>query len=249
MNIVRSVLTWVAGLVILVVFFPVTFLIWLAALPFDNNRKVIHRILLFQSAILAHSVPVLKVHVEGKEKAKKNSTYVIISNHQSILDILIINCLGYSFKWVSKIENTRVPFLGWYLRMADYLVVDRNDSDSKATMIARAYTHLKNNTSIMIFPEGTRSVNGTVGFFKRGAFQLAVETGVQILPVIIDGTGDLLPRHKLIFNGRHNVYLRVLDPVDVNSLGTENPDELAVKFREIITSGLSDIRIKNGAQS
>lgn len=226
----------------MVILFPVTFVVWLLVLPFDRKRSVIHWLLVRQSILISHLLPVWRLKISGREKASKEATYVIISNHQSLIDILLINNLGLRFKWVSKIENTRVPFLGWYLRMADYLVVDRSDDDSKAEMLARAYAHLKSGTSIMIFPEGTRTGGLQSGFFKRGAFELAIRTQVPILPVIIDGTGGILPKHGLVIRNKSDVVMHVLDPVFPGSFGTVIPEELAAKFRELINAELTKIR-------
>lgn len=242
MRIIRSILAWFTGIFILVVFFPVTFIIWLAVLPFDPERRTIHCILMWQSTIAIYLMPVWKVHLSEREKGLKDKVYVIISNHQSILDILIINCLRYRFKWISKIENTKVPFLGWYLRMADYVTVDRGNDESKAYMLARSYQFLKRGISLMIFPEGTRSLDGHPGFFKRGAFQLAIEAKVPILPIVIDGTGSILAKHSLIFRGENRIFLKVLDPVPPEEFGTDNPDQLALKFSQLINSELSKLR-------
>ena len=244
MRIIRSILAWVTGIFILVVFFPVTFIIWLVVLPFDPERRTIHCILMWQSTLAIYLMPVWKVHISGKEKGLKDQVCVIISNHQSILDILIINCLRYRFKWVSKIENTRVPILGWYLRMAGYITVDRGNDESKAEMLARSYQSLKKGVSLMIFPEGTRSLDGDPGFFKRGAFQLAIEAKVPILPVVIDGTGSILAKHSFVFRNENKIFLRVLDPVLPEDFGTENPDELSIRFSELIKSELKKIRSK-----
>ena len=113
---------------------------------------------MYQSLVISFLIPIWTIHIEGREKALKGATYVIISNHQSILDILLINCLRYKFKWISKIENFNVPVIGWYLRMADYITVDRGNEESKAEMLERSFTCLKRGISIMIFPEGTRSL-------------------------------------------------------------------------------------------
>jgi 1-acyl-sn-glycerol-3-phosphate acyltransferase len=244
MQIIRSVLAWFTGIFILVVFFPLTLIIWLGVLPFDPERRIIHRILMWQSTLAIYLMPVWKVHISGREKGLKDQVYVIISNHQSILDILIINCLRYRFKWISKIENTKVPFLGWYLRMADYVTVDRGNEESKAEMLARSYRFLKKGVSLMIFPEGTRSLDGQPGFFKRGAFQLAIEAKVPILPIVIDGTGSILAKHSFIFKSKNSIFLKVLDPVLPGSFGTDNPDILSLKFSKLITSELSNLRSK-----
>jgi 1-acyl-sn-glycerol-3-phosphate acyltransferase len=226
----------------MVILFPLSFLIWLIVLPFDKNKVVIHRILVYQSLILTRIMPIWSIRVTGSEKATKASTYVLISNHQSILDILFINSLRYNYKWISKIENIKVPVLGWYLRMADYITVNRGDEESKVEMLEKSLSCLKRGTSIMLFPEGTRSKDREIAFFKRGAFQLAIQAGVPILPIVIDGTGGILPKHGLIFGSKHQVRIRVYDPVMPETFNTTNPDELALRFSKMMGDWLKELR-------
>jgi 1-acyl-sn-glycerol-3-phosphate acyltransferase len=226
----------------MVIFFPLTFIIWLLVLPFDRDRVVIHWLLTHQSLILTRLLPIWKIKTKGREKAVNGTTYVIISNHQSILDILFINSLLYNFKWISKIENVNLPFLGWYLKMAGYITVDRGNEESKAEMMEKSAACLKKNISIMLFPEGTRSPDKKIGFFKRGAFQLAIQADVPILPVLIDGTGDILPKHGLVFGSGHRISIRVLEPVYPASFNTDNPDELSGKFNSMMTLELKKLR-------
>jgi len=242
MDVLKSIFIWLTGVIIIVVFFPITFLVWIFALPFDKNRKVIHRLLNRQSKILVGVTTIWKVIIEGKENASGDVPYVIISNHQSILDILFINCLGYDLKWVSKIENMKVPFVGWYLRMADYIIINRGDPDSKEQMMEKSMLSLSRGTSVMMFPEGTRSVNGDIGFFKRGAFQMAINAGVPILPIVLDGSGGTLPKHGLVFTTGHRVKLKVFEPVNPDSFGTTDPDVLSVKFSNFMIRALNEMR-------
>jgi 1-acyl-sn-glycerol-3-phosphate acyltransferase len=242
MDILKSLIVWITGICFMVILFPLTFIIWLLVLPFDKERIVIHWLLIYQSFILTRIIFIWKIRSEGREKAVKGTTYVIISNHQSILDILFIDSLRYRFKWISKIENTNVPFLGWYLSMADYLTVDRGDEVSKSLMLEKAFRCLERGTSIMIFPEGTRSVDKEIGFFKRGAFQLALQADVPILPILIDGTGGILPKHGLIFKSGQQISIKVLDPVLPTAFSTDNPDILAMKLSSIMKSELIKLR-------
>lgn len=198
--------------------------------------------ILMQSRLLVFLIPFWKLDLRGREKLPDSGTCVIISNHQSLIDILMLNCLCYRFKWISKIENTHVPVLGWYLRMAGYITVDRNDDESKAEMLARSYRCLKDGTSIMIFPEGTRSTDNEPGYFKRGAFQLAIETGVPIIPVVLDGTGNILPKHGLLLKGYHKVKIRVLEPVSPGDFETKDPEELAEIFRRKFVAAIKEMR-------
>ena len=226
----------------IIIFLPVTCLVWLLVLPFDQERKIMHWMLVYQGYLISKILPIWKISIEGREKADRKSTYVIISNHQSILDILIINCLRYRFKWISKIEVMKRPVLGWYLKMAKYITVDRGNKESKEEMIEQSFNLLRRGTSIMMFPEGTRSVNGEIGFFKRGAFQLAIRASLPILPVLIDGTGKVLPKHGLIFGTGYRIKMKVFDPVPPGSFNTDDPDALALKFRTFMTRALNELR-------
>lgn len=250
MEVIKSLIVWIIVILYMTVTFPLTFLIWLIVFPFDRKRSVMHWMLIYEGTILIKLIPIWKITIEGRNKAKRKRTYVIISNHQSIIDIVIINSLLYRFKWISKIENMKVPFIGWYLRMADYITVERGDSGSKEKMMERSFECLRSGTSIMFFPEGTRSTNGEIGFFKRGAFQLAIGTQKPILPVVIDGTGGILPKHGLVFSSGHNIKIRVFDPVEPQSFGTDDPDILAAKFNIFMIEGLKKLRAegsKDGA--
>ncbi|MBK8884069.1 MAG: 1-acyl-sn-glycerol-3-phosphate acyltransferase [Bacteroidales bacterium] len=242
MDIFKSIIVWFTALCYTGILFPLTFVIWLLALPFDRQRFVTHWFLVYQAFVLTALIPIWKVRVDGREKAERGTTYVIIANHQSILDILMINRLRYRFKWISKIENTSVPVLGWYLRMAGYITVDRGNEESKAKMLEQSYNCLKQGISIMIFPEGTRSVNGEIGFYKRGAFQLAIQAGIPILPVIIDGTAGILPKHGLKFRSGYQVNIKVLDPVYPAEFVSENPDLLAIEMNRIMRSDLNKLK-------
>jgi 1-acyl-sn-glycerol-3-phosphate acyltransferase len=242
MDVLKSIIVWLTGICYMVITFPLTLIIWLLVLPFDKERSVIHWFLMYQSLFLSWLIPIWTISIEGREKALGETTYVIISNHQSMLDILLLNCLRYRFKWISKIENRNVPVIGWYLKMADYIIVDRGDEESKAEMLERSYSCLKKGISIMIFPEGTRSLNNEIGFFKRGAFQLALQSQVPILPVLIDGTGGILPKHGLIFGSGHKIRIRVLDPIHPDAFTTDIPENLALKVTSIMKAGLNELR-------
>jgi 1-acyl-sn-glycerol-3-phosphate acyltransferase len=242
MDILKSIIVWLISICYIVVTFPLTLIIWLLTYPFDNERIVIHMFLMYQSRLLLILLPIWTIDIEGREKAVKGTTYVIISNHQSLLDILMMNSLRYKYKWISKIENFNVPVIGWYLKMARYITVDRGNEESKVEMLGKSYTCLRNKISIMIFPEGTRSADNEIGFFKRGAFQLAIQANTPILPVLIDGTGGILPKHGLIFGSGHRIRIRVLDQVNPEDFGTDDPDLLALHFGMLMKSALKELR-------
>jgi 1-acyl-sn-glycerol-3-phosphate acyltransferase len=242
MDTLKSLLVWIFILAYTIILFPVSFAIWLLLYPFDNERTVFHWWLVIQGCLLTKLVPIWKTSIEGREKAVAGTPYIIISNHQSILDILIMNCLQYRFRWISKIENYKVPVLGWYLRMAKYIVVDRGNKESKAVMMEKSAECLRKGISIMMFPEGTRSSDREIAPFKLGAFQLALMTDKSILPVIVDGTGGILPKHGIIFSRGNFLNIKVLDPVHPGSFGTADAEELALKFHTLMAGELKKIR-------
>jgi len=242
MEIFKSLFVWIFSLTYTIILFPVSFIIWLLLYPFDQERVIIHWWLVIQGCLLTKLIPIWKTNVEGREKALVRTPYIIISNHQSILDILIMNCLLYRFRWISKIENYKVPVLGWYLRMAKYIVIDRGNEESKTGMMEKSAECLRKGISIMMFPEGTRSPDGEIAPFKLGAFQLALMTDKSILPVIVDGTGGVLPKHGLLFSRGNILKIKVLDPVHPGSFGTGDPEELASKFRNLMVAELKKMR-------
>ncbi len=126
--------------------------------------------------------------------------------------------------------------------MARYIAVERGNKESKYKMLEKAAWSLRQGISIMMFPEGTRSTDQQIGPFKLGAFQLALMTARPIQPVLIDGTGGILPKHEMIFRNRKLLRLRVLDPVFPGSFGTDDPEILAEKFRNLMIDELNKMR-------
>jgi 1-acyl-sn-glycerol-3-phosphate acyltransferase len=176
--------------------------------------------------------------MEGRDKIRRGQSYVIISNHQSVLDIILLNNLMFDFRWISKAENFKVPVLGASMRMADYIRIERGNKESVLKMMEEAMVSLNKGISIMMFPEGTRSKTTKILPFKTGAFQLAMKADLPILPVVVDGTGRVLPKNGHTFSSGHRLRVKVLDPVFPGTFGTGDAEELAQKFREIIAAEL-----------
>lgn len=242
MNRIRSAFTWIWGIGFIVLMFPVTCLIWFSAYPFDIDRKLVHRFLRFQGWFLTHTIPLWSFKIEGEEKIIRNQSYVIISNHQSILDILLLDNISGDYRWISKAENFRVPVLGLSMRMANYISIERGNKESAVRMFDEARKSLERNISIMMFPEGTRSKTDALLPFKTGAFQLAMRTDKPILPVVVDGTGAVLPKHGYTFSSGHKLRVRIMDPVFPGAFGTGDAEELARHFRKLISDELKKMR-------
>ena len=225
-----------------ILLFPFTLSIWLISLPFDREHLIVHWWLTFQGVVLCRCNLLWKIKTEGREIYKKGETYIIISNHQSILDILLITSLRFKLRWISKIENFKIPVLNWSMKMAGYIPIDRGNPDSKINMMEESLSSLKKGISIMMFPEGTRSKDDEIAAFKKGAFEMAIESGKPLLPIIIEGTGKVLPKKGIIFSGGYLLNIKILDPVYPTAFDTSDPEQLASKIRDLMVKKLAELR-------
>jgi 1-acyl-sn-glycerol-3-phosphate acyltransferase len=213
-----------------------------ATAPFDRRRAILH---MYTSAWAYHYIklmPQWTTSFSGVEHIRKDRTYVLVANHQSLGDILLLFGLFRHFKWVSKAEIFKVPFIGWNMRMNDYVHLVRGDAASIEKMLDACRRHLREGSSVMLFPEGTRSVDGEVKPFKRGAFTLAKELGLEIVPIVVDGTHDALPKHGLVFrqNGTLHMRVKVLPPVSPDA--ADSVQALSDLVREQIVRELAAMR-------
>lgn len=210
---IASLAFWAFLVLSSILLFPVALLIWAVTAPFDRRRMLLHRFTCFWAALYTWFNPAWRVHVEGRERIRRGVTYVMVANHQSLLDILVLFRLFAHFKWVSKIENFRVPVIGWNMSLNRYIKLKRGNARSIGVMMSECSRTLDEGSSIMMFPEGTRSPDGRLRTFKHGAFTLAQTNGCPILPIVIEGTANALPKRGFVLQGRHPIAIRVLDEI------------------------------------
>jgi 1-acyl-sn-glycerol-3-phosphate acyltransferase len=222
--------------------FPVAVLIWLVTAPFDRRLKLLHRFTCFWASLYTWLNPAWRVHIAGREKIDPAATYVMVANHQSLLDILVLFRLFAHFKWVSKIEIFRVPLIGWNMSMNRYVKLKRGDRSSVAQMMRACENALGQGSSIMMFPEGTRSHDGHLKSFKPGAFSLAQRMDVPLLPILIEGTGNALPKRGFVLQGRHEIRIRVLEAIPPQSFAGLSTEELTERVRDRFAAELGDTR-------
>ena len=213
MALAGSLLFWAFMLVTSVLLFPVALLIRGATSPFDRRLAILHLFSCFWASLYTWCNPLWSVRIDGKEHVDRHATYVMVCNHQSLVDILVLFRLFVHFKWVSKAENFRIPFVGWNMTLNRYIKIERGRLRGNLSMMRDAGVALDAGSSVMIFPEGTRSPGGSLGEFKGGAFELALRSGRPILPIVIDGTAAALPRKGFILRGKHAIRIRVLEPI------------------------------------
>ena len=235
---VLSLVFWVFLTVTSVLLYPVALLIWAVTLPFDRRKWLLHKFTCFWASLYSWLNPAWLVKIEGRERIRPREAYVMVANHLSLLDILLIFRLFSHFKWVSKIENFRVPFIGWNMSLNRYIKLKRGDRDSVTEMMRNCEKTLGEGNSIMMFPEGTRSPTGEMREFKPGAFEIALKTGRPVLPIAIQGTADALPKRGFVLRGRHPVRITILEEIPAESFENGSVEQLGAHAKQVIAKHL-----------
>ncbi len=178
------------------------------------------------------------VSVRGRHNINKAQSYVIVSNHLSHYDIFVLyGWLGIDFKWVMKKELRNLPALGAACDKMGHIYIDRSNRETAMASLEEAKKRIVNGTSILFFPEGTRSTSGKMGEFKKGAFVMALDLNLPILPVTIRNTDKILPpKTRDLFPGRAS--MEIHEPIDVSEYGRERLGELMSTARKVIQAGL-----------
>ena len=215
-------------------FFFVALGIWLLALCFDRRLVVLHMFTSFWASLYLWVVPAWQVTLSGRERVRRGVTYMIVSNHQSQLDILVAFRLFFPFKWVSKAAVFKLPFIGWNMVLNRYIKIKRGRKESIAQMMKACERTIAAGNSVYFFPEGTRSKTGIMKPFKHGAFKLAKKMRVPILPIVINGTKNALPKNSLNFHGHHSIHIKVLNEIPVAQFEHLPVGELAKRVRGVI---------------
>jgi len=214
---VASVLFYLFILFTSALLFPVAAVLKAATGPFDRRLTVLHRFTSWWASLYTRCNPFWRIEIAGALPA--GTTFVIVANHQSMIDILLLFRLRMHYKWVSKAENFLIPFIGWNMTLNRYVPIRRGTMQGTLRMMRECEAALREGNSLMIFPEGTRSPDGVVRRFKEGAFELANRTATPVLPLVIDGTAEALPKHGVVLRGRRTFRVRILDPVPHRSDG------------------------------
>jgi len=227
-----SILVWIFVVIIGAFMFPIAVIIWIVTFPFDKRLKLLHLFSSHWGSIYIWINPLWKTTIYNREKINPDRTYVMVCNHQSLLDILVLYRLFTHYKWVAKAELFRVPVLGWNMLINQYIKVNRASKKGHIHMMKQCEKTLENGSSIMIFPEGTRSIDGAIHSFKDGAFKLAKMSKVDILPIILNGTSNSLPKSGFIMKKSQNIKIQVLDPIPFGSFANLTTKEVTEKVRE-----------------
>jgi 1-acyl-sn-glycerol-3-phosphate acyltransferase len=181
------------------------------------------------------------VHADGLDRLERGRTYIFVANHQSIYDIpVLFATLPWQLRIIAKDSIGRFPFLGWHLRRSGHLLVDRRRPD-RAGILRKWKALVEKGLSLLIFPEGTRSEDGQVAPFKGGPFLLAVEAGLPIVPISVEGSRFVMKKGRLMTCPGH-VRLRVHDPVETAGLPVGEARALAERVGGLVAMQQSELR-------
>ena len=201
---------------------------------FWKNAEFVHKVQQFWSRSFFWLM-FLPVSVDGQEHIVPGQSYVFVANHQSMFDVwLVYGWLPVIFKWLMKAELRKVPFVGTGCKAAGHIFIDRRNTKAAMESLKEVEKQLVNGVCTVIFPEGTRSLNGEVGKFKRGAFQIAWDLGLPVIPLSLDGCYEVLPKGKP-FVYRAPVHMHIGEPIDLKQFS--DPNEAIEAVRNAVIAG------------
>jgi 1-acyl-sn-glycerol-3-phosphate acyltransferase len=240
---IRTVFVWsciVIATLVLGVFAFITY-------PFDRKGKVGHYYarLWGKVALLANRV---KVRMEGVEHLNGKGPYIFMSNHQGYYDIFaLLGHLPVQFKWLAKKELFSIPFFGWTMAAVGYISIDRGGTRNTVEAMNEAARKIRDGMSVVIFPEGSRSPDGSIQPFKKGGFTLAIKSKVPIVPIAISGSRDIMPKDKLTaISGE--VRIRMDHPIETENYSLKDRESLMKKVGATITKNFKMISQKQSEE-
>ena len=242
MGLIKSFFIWFFYVILLIILYPPAFIIWILTFLFDRKMWLLHQYSCFWASTYTWITPWWRVTIKGKEKIEPGKAYVLVSNHQSSVDIVLLYRLFVHFKWVAKKELFRVPIIGWNMTGNRYIALRRGKRTSIFRMMNDSIKNIKAGSSVLIFPEGTRSEDSNIKNFKEGAFKLAIDSQTPIIPIVLDGTGFALPKKGFEFQGKQHFRIHILDEIQVDSYSENDIKSLTKNVQAIMTKELEEIR-------
>lgn len=239
-----TLLYFIVILVVAVVLYVASFIALVVCYPFDKKRVVVHKISVWITDAL-FGLSGIKRRVIGMENIDPNASYVMVLNHNSMADIITIYNLPLVFKWVSKREVYRIPIVGRLLFAHGDIVINRASTKEAMNLVhTKGKEWLAKGASVSIFPEGTRSKDREIHNFKAGAFILAKDAGVPILPIVLDNT-DKMMRKGFFMNWSNKITIRILPPIPAEEVSKRDIKDVMAEVRTSMVDTLAEIRANN----
>ena len=236
---------WVSVVLIVLLGFPVVLAVFLVTAPFDPGRYQAGR--MFRRLGVVHTAvnPLWRFRLSGVYPRDPRHPYVAVSNHESYADIFLISHLPWEMKWLSKETIFRIPVMGWMMRMAGDIHLVRSKRGSGVKALEQCRDRLRKRVSVMIFPEGTRSRSGAMLPFRDGAFRVAIDMQLPILPIVVAGTSGMMAKGSFQFRPAH-ADCRVLPPVPTTGLTLVDLPALRERVRDLIATERRALAVERG---
>lgn len=213
----------------------IIFCLWGIAISFfDRDGSIVHRYCAVPWAKTILFICGVKLEIKGAENIDTGAPRIYMSNHQSYFDIFtLLAGLPVNFKFILKQELMKIPLLGMAMKKAGYISIDREDYKKAVVSMNIAADKIRNGASVLIFPEGTRSVDGAVGEFKKGGFHLALKSGCEIVPVAIVKSRDIVPKGSFKIN-KGTIYFNIGKAIPVKECSKREMNQLMEKVRDAV---------------
>ncbi len=235
----RSLWIWLASASCII---PWSFLVLLIRLFDRDPRRIVTARWFRRLGRLLGRINPWRIYVAGIEHYQAGQVYVVVSNHQSLMDIPLLAHLDIDAKWLAKSALFKVPFVGWMMSASGDILVERDDKRKAAKAFLRATRYLRQGVSLVFFAEGTRTIDGDLLPFNDGPFQLALREKIPVLPIILDGTGQALPRQSWLYGARRDLHVRILPPLSTADLDPKAIAALREAVRDRMAAELTKLR-------
>ncbi|MCK9571735.1 MAG: 1-acyl-sn-glycerol-3-phosphate acyltransferase [Candidatus Omnitrophica bacterium] len=236
MKTLLSIVIWLGSIILTILLFIVVFILNLLLWPFDKLKKATHAQCFWWSDAVSALNPYWNIQVSGLENINPKEVYVVIANHQSLADIVVLYKTRMQFKWVAKASLFNIPFMGWCLTLIKHIKLERGDFASIKRVYHQAALWLRNGMSVLFFPEGTRSQTDQMNEFQNGAFKLAIKEKKPVLPICINGTREAIPRGSWIFKDKAFVKVTVLPAISTEPFSSAD----FAKLRDLVRVKIDD---------
>jgi 1-acyl-sn-glycerol-3-phosphate acyltransferase len=229
---------WTSYVLIVILWTPLVLLFRLLTFPVDKQKRLVGRVFHSSAVVAGNLTPFWTFRIEGAGTIDPRKPYVFVANHSSFTDVFLVVRLPWEMKWLSKKSIFSIPLLGWQMRIAGDVPIVRGDRESAREAMGKMRRILEGGVSVILFPEGTRSPDGALGDFRDGAFRLAIEAGVPVVPLAISGAARSLPKRSRVFHPS-TATLSVLPPVQTAGLTVEDARALGARVRDQIAAALA----------
>ena len=238
---IYSLVAWITMAITSIIITPFFLLVWVLTFWWDRRRVAAHMMGTFWAWHYQSLIPFWKLRLEGRKKIPWKRPVVMVANHRSLVDILALYKIRRPFKWTSKDENFRLPFIGMVLSLTNSIRIKRESLRSGAQFLSQAEKEIARGSSILLFPEGTRSRTMKMRPFKEGAFLLAKKTACGVIPIVHTGSEKTFDRGSWVLKGRAPIHIRVLDEIPASVVEKLDVKELMQLTREKMEEGIEKL--------